>query len=398
MGATTRARITDSDKEQARSMIREAFAMAGLVSGGKYVCPACQRVHSKKGTLSVRDRGTWKCFSSDEGGDAISLIQDTFGYTFPQAVNTLLGRPVDGQEAPPKPKKRDLPPPPEETRPASVVDPEVYGAVLQFSGQEGRDAAADYYGYWHISREAVMESGAAVVLDTRAMERELVKRFGMERLHQCGLVVKTQKGKDYFLVNRDYPVIEPHITPRGLVVGMQFRPSVAQRAKVEAHKRYVAAKERGDTSVPEAKYVPKFMSLSGIDADMSLVGFGLRRLWDAPPNTIVRVVEGFKDYLAARTMGHEAFGIPGVSAVLSENVVNLLRPHRIAVALDGDDAGAAARDKWVEMLRERGVRARSLDMPPSMDVADILVKRHADSGCTDEVCTDFRGSDPGLAA
>lgn len=396
MSAQARTRITDSDKEQARTMIREAFAMAGLVSGGKYVCPACQRVHTKKGTLSVRDRGTWKCFSSDNGGDSISLVQETFGYTFPQAVNALLGRPVDGEE-PPKPKVRDLPPV-EETRPQSVIDPEVYAAVLQFSGQEGRDAAAEYYGYWHISPEAVYESGASMVLDTRAMEKALVERFGMERLHKCGVVVKTQKGKDYFLVNRDYPVIEPHITPAGHVVGMQFRPSVKQREKVEAHKRWAAAKERGDTSVPEAKYVPKFMSLSGIDANASLIGFGLRRLWETPPNTIFRVVEGFKDYLAARTMGHEAFGIPGTSAVLSENVVNLLKRHRIAVALDGDEAGTAARERWVELLREKGVAARSMPMPAGCDVADILVKRYADRGCDDEVCSSWRADHPGVAA
>src|SRR5699024_10144419 len=121
-------RLSDEDIALARTMIREAFALAGLVSGGKFVCPACQRLHSKKSTLSVRDRGTWKCFSSDEGGDAISLVQDAFGYNFPQAVNALLGRPVDGQE-PPKPKVRDLPPV-QESRPTSVVDPEVYGAVL----------------------------------------------------------------------------------------------------------------------------------------------------------------------------------------------------------------------------------------------------------------------------
>lgn len=396
MSAPARTRITDDDKDQARTMIGEAFAMAGLISGGKYVCPACQRVHSKKGTLSVRDRGTWKCFSSDNGGDAISLVQETFGYTFPQAVNALLGRPVDGAE-PPKPKVRNLPPV-EEARPTSEIDSEVYSAVLQFSGQDGVEAAAQYYGYWHISPEAVYESGACMVLDTRALEAALTERFGMERLHKCGLVVKTPKGKDYFLVNRDYPVIEPHITPAGRVVGMQFRPSEKQREKVEAHKKWAAAKERGDTSVPEAKYVPKFMSLSGIDADESLVGFGLRRLWEAPPATVFRVVEGFKDYLAARTMGHEAFGIPGTSAVLSDNVVNLLKRHRIAVALDGDEAGEAARERWVALLREKGVATRPLPMPPGYDVADILVERHAKRGCADEVCSNWRGTRPGNAA
>lgn len=375
MGAPTRTRISDDDIAQARTEIQQAFAIAGLISGNKFVCPACQKVHSKKSTLSVRDKGTWKCFASDEGGDAISLMQETFDYTFPQAVNALLGRPVDG-EAPPKPKVRKIPEV-QESRPSSVVDPEVYGAILEFAGEEGRKAACEYYGRWFINPDAVLESRAATVLDTTAMEKALIARFGMERLHACGLVVKTQKtGKDYFLLNRDYPVVEPHITPAGHVVGMQFRPSDEQLKKIDAHKAWTAAKERGDTSVPEAKYVPKFMSLSGVDADKSLLGFGLQRLWQAPPGTIFRIVEGFKDYLAARTMGHEAFGIPGTSATLSEPVLQLLRKHRIFVALDGDPAGVEAQQKWVADLREKGVKARPLPMPEGMDVADILIARH----------------------
>lgn len=395
MSTVTTKRLSDEDIALARTMIREAFALAGLVSGGKFVCPACQRLHSKKSTLSVRDRGTWKCFSSDEGGDAISLVQDAFGYNFPQAVNSLLGRPVDGQE-PPKPKVRDLPPV-QESRPTSVVDPEVYGAVLQFAGPEGQRAAADYYAYWHISPEVVRESGAIQILDPAALEKHLVDRFGMDRLHECGLVVKTQKGRDYFLLNRDYPVVEPHITPRGYVVGMQFRPFGKQREKVEAHARWVAAKDRGDMSVPKVDYVPKFMSLSGVSASESLIGFGLQRVWSAPPNTIIRVVEGFKDYLAARTMGHEAFGIPGTSSILSDRVIELLRPHRIAVALDGDESGDKARDEWVQSLRDHGIRARALPMPEGQDVADILVARHAARGCTDTACADWRAANAAAA-
>lgn len=379
-------RISEGDIEEARTRIREAFAHAGLVSGSSFICPACQKVHSKKGTLSVRNNGRWKCFASDEGGDAISLMQDSFGYTFPQAVNALLGRDIGPGAKAPKPVPKNLPEVAEE-RPRSKVDPEVYQAVLEFSGDAGREAAAEYYGAWHISRDAVLESRASVVLDPRAMEKALMERFGIDRLRACGLVVKTRKGKDYFLVNKDYPVIEPHITPRGFVVGMQFRPSGEQLEKVEAHKRYVAAKEAGDSSIPKVDYVPKFMSLSGVDANESLIGFGLQRLAAAPPHTIVRVVEGFKDYLAARTMGHEAFGIAGTSAVIAPQVLQILARHRLEVALDGDEAGVKARDARVEAFHSMKIRARPLDMPPGYDVADILVRLHANRGCTCAACT-----------
>lgn len=324
-------------------------------------------VGPRQGDVEVLRNGRrWRCHQSDAG---VLQLHVPAGRQRPSG-------PAGRRGSSPKPKVRNIPEV-QETRPASVVDPEVYGAILEIAGEEGRRAACEYYGRWYISADAVLESRAAVVLDTAAMEKDLVARFGMERLHACGLVVKTQKsGKDYFLLNRDYPVVEPHITPAGKVVGMQFRPSNEQLKKVEAHKAWTAAKERGDTSVPEAKYVPKFMSLSGVDADQSLIGFGLHRLWQAPPGTIFRVVEGFKDYLAARTMGHEAFGIPGTSSTLSEPVLQLLRKHRIAVALDGDAAGVEAQNKWVAQLREKGVKARPMPMPEGMDVADILVARH----------------------
>lgn len=370
-------RITEDDKAQAKTMIREAFAHAGLIQGNDYVCPACMKAHSKKGTLSIRERGTWKCFSSDEGGDAISVIQEAFGFNFPKAVNFLLGRDDDEEEAPkPKPLPEKLPEI-QPDRPDSEIDPEVYRALLEYSGDAGREAAAEYFGHWYISREAVLESEASVVLDTKAMEHDMTERFGIQRLKDCGLVVETKYG-NYFLCNKEYPVIEPHITPKGMVVGMQFRASHEQRKKVDAHEEYKKAKERGDTSVPEAKYVPKFLSLSGIDNDQSLIGFGLGRIWQAPPNTIIRVVEGFKDYLAARTMGHEAFGIPGTSSNIGPKVMDLLRPHRIAVALDGDEAGMKAQEELVGRFHSAQVRAKALPMPDGMDVTDILVKRHTD--------------------
>lgn len=380
--------ITDADREEARTKIREAFAHAGLIQGGSFVCPSCNKVHRQKSTLSVRDIGTWKCFSSNAGGDAISLVQDRLGMRFPDAVNLLLGR-ATSTAATPKPVPANLPPI-SDARPTSVVDPEVYAEVLEFSGSEGRKAAADYYGFWHIAPEAVAESRASRVLDCKKLEQHLVSTFGMDRLKNCGLVVETKSKKDYFLLNSDYPVIEPHLSPAGKVLGMQFRPSERQREKIEAHNRYAAAKERGDHTVPEAKYVPKFLSLSGIDPQGSLVGFGLPRLWYLQPGSYVRIVEGFKDYLAARTLGHDAYAMAGTSAARSDRVLEVLKRFRVLVAMDGDEAGRAAQEDLVDYYRDHGVHAAPMPMPDGMDVADILVSRYAERGCTDEVCTHWR--------
>lgn len=373
-----RGRISDEDRELAKTKIAEAFALAGFVEGSDFVCPTCRKVHKSRGTMKVRPTG-WYCYSAGEGGDSISLLQEHLGMSFPEAVNTLLGRQAntDGGE-PRKPKRKIRLPSLEPARATSIVDPEVYLAALTFSGEEGRKAAAEYYGQWHIAPGPVRESGAVLVPNMPALHAAMVERFGMDRLKKCGLVTTTRKGRDFWLLNDEYPVIEPHWTPSGKLVGMQFRPSYAQLEKVKAHARWAAAKASGDTtSVPEAKYVPKFLSLAGVNPEESLIGCGLYRLARLPEGSTVVIVEGFKDLLAARTMGQEAYGIPGTASALPDRVLALLRRHNVLVALDGDEAGRAAVEKLLERLHEAGIRAQAALMPDGMDVADILARKAA---------------------
>lgn len=370
-----RGRISDADREAAKEKVAEAFALCGLVEGANFVCPACGKVHKSKGTMKVRPSSGWYCYSAGEGGDSIGLVQDYMGLTFPKAVNLLLGRDTQSDGAP-KPVKKVKLPELDPVQATSVVDPEVYGMLLHGCGEAGRQAAADYYGQWCIDPRAVHESGAAVVRDVPRMQEGMIQKFGLERLKGCGLITETRTGKDFWLVNAEYPVIEPHLTPKGFVVGLQFRPSPQQLERVKAHQRWAAAKEQGDTSVPKAKYVPKFLSLAGVNPEESLVGCGLYRLARLPAGSTVMIVEGFKDTLAARSMGKEALGIPGTSSRIPDRVVDLLRSHVVQVALDGDEAGIAGQEKVVARLSEAGVAARAVPMPPGKDVTDILMDRH----------------------
>jgi acyl-CoA synthetase (AMP-forming)/AMP-acid ligase II len=66
----------------------------------------------------------------------------------------------------------------------------------------------------------------------------LLERFGRQRLIACGVLTVDKNGKDFFLFNDDYPVIEVHASPAGHVVGMQFRPSPKRMLKVKAHKEW----------------------------------------------------------------------------------------------------------------------------------------------------------------
>ncbi|RJL23967.1 toprim domain-containing protein [Bailinhaonella thermotolerans] len=393
--------FTQEELSQARGKIAEAFAEAGLSAGGALTCPVHGKVHRGK-TLKVDPAaGTWRCYSSGEGGNAVDLLMRGCGLTFVEAVNVLLGRPAGPRtRARPATPVPDLPPVQNFT---CAIDPEVYDAVRRACGQTGIQAAVRYYGAWHIAPHAVREAGATVAVNAAALQQLLVSRFGMARLKRCGLVVETGSGRDLWLLSGKYPVIEPHLTPAGRTAGMQFRPAGAQLQRVRAHERASKqarqARERGERPPADIpRYQPKFLSLAGINPAESLIGCGLPRISRLPPDSTVIVVEGFKDVLAARTMGKEAFGLPGTNAVISDRVADVLRPHRLLVALDGDEAGQDAIDQVVATLREHGVRAEPAPSAAPMDATDVLVGRHARLGCRCPACQEWLSSyEPGAA-
>ena len=411
--AATRASarsFSDEDRTSARQQARKAFAIAGLITGdGKGVCPVC----GERRAFKLFDDG-WKCFKEHRHPgthpDAIQILVDR-GYTFPDAVNALLDRPVRdvvlrerAQRAPEivanvEPEFR------------AVVDSEVYEALMG-SAHASVEEAQRFYGAWHIAPQAVIEAGARYVTDAAALSAEMIERFGARRLVAAGLIAPSDpeapEQGGFWLVNANYPVVEPHVTPTGRVVGMQFRASPATAKRVAA---YPAAKERHERARAawiaagrdEAsftrrapRYEPKFLSLRGAGTD-SLVGCGLWRVGRLTTATQIYVVEGFKDLLAARTMGREAYAIPGVSGTIPEKVLAYFakKGHTLRVCLDGDEAGRQGTRKVLETLAGAGLRADVKDdLPEGMDVTDVLVSRHAARGCPCATCRAWRARHP----
>lgn len=361
-------RYTEAELEEARRQVDRAFALLGLVDGKNARCPECGT--SKKGKVALRnDKGYWKCHKCDAWGSPIKLLEAN-GYSFPDAVAALLGRPVRGKVE--KPTKLVMPQADRSFR--STVDPDVYRTILDAGTFTG---AARYYSAWHIAPDAVRKTGAVRVDDVDALKIRLTEKFGRARLVAAGVIKpaeETANGVDVWLISDKYPVVEPHRMPDGTTVGMQFRPSETQLRKIEAHKR------------GEGPYVPKFLSLRGAGPD-GLVGCGLDLLGGEPKT--VYLVEGFKDLLAVMTMGGSAYALPGAGANIPEVALAELAKHRLIVALDADEAGEAGARRVIGLLKEAGVRDVDVkrDMPAGMDACDILVARHARAGCTCPACT-----------
>ena len=402
--------FSDADREAARRLLRVGFAAAQLLVENRPICPACGE--NRRGKVKLKEDATnpyWKCFRCGAFADVFHAME-LRGIKFVDAMRILLGR---GGSIDPRALRAIADSVEAAVSFVATVDVEVYNLVHQRSDLA---AAQRYYASWHISADAVAEAGSRVVLDPKGLERELLELFGRDRLLESGVMMIDKNGKDLFLFSADYPVIEPHLSPNGHVVGMQFRPSPRQLAKVQAHKAWkkrwgghvdndgntVEAKEAwkaayvadADAAGEYAPYIAPFMSIRGAGPD-SLVGCGIARIAALPAGSKVYVVEGFKDLMAARTLGVEAYAIPGTGVMPSAKVCQLLVRHQMLVMLDGDEAGAKGRAALLEHFATMKVPAvERPDLRPGMDVADILVERNAHTGCDCATCMAWRDDHP----
>jgi hypothetical protein len=360
-----------------RAQMPAALAIEGLVVDGRPVCPKCGT--NARGKTKVFPDGGLHCHKCGHHvANAIDLLVER-GWSIKDAIRALSG----DQSVVPEDRR-------EAARSRVVVaesfvahpDVEVYEAVLELGST---DAAVQFYSRWHISADAVRENRAVLIEDPRALATELVSRFGPERLVACGLA--SEKGA--LLVDQRYPVIEPHLLPRSGAPcsAMQFRASSDTERRIAEHKAYKEAKEAAEADGrtyrgPKAEYVPKFMSLRGASI-AARCGFGLPRLAQVADEVAVGgrrrtvyLVEGFKDLLAARTLGVESYGLAGAGLLPVRAVCELLgRVGPIAVALDGDAAGDEGRQRLLAHLQSHGVQAYAKAPPEGMDMTDVLVSK-----------------------
>lgn len=412
----TTTQAPDERLLNARRQMPVALALEGFVVDGRPACPDCHR--ADKGRNKIFADGGFKCHGCAyycanaldlltrprvrsratnriigtleqttptfvrvkvdrdrfEEHNAASVTVEGGRWSFKDALDALSGGEVrhpDGAV----PEIPALEVKPEFT---ATPNPELYASVLELGSVE---AAVEFYGRWHISPATVEASRAVRIVDQRRLLRELNARFGPDALVKAGLA--TDEG--YLLVNQRYPVIEPHLLPDGRVAGMQFRGSEETERLVAAHKAYKAAKDaaeaRGERFDGEkVKHVPKFMSLNGA-SPASRCGFNLPQVAAAAEHGTVKtvwLVEGFKDVLAGAELGMLCYGLPGAGLLPVRAVCQLLASFPdVRVALDGDAAGAAGRQRLLKHLARFGVTGKEHPPPAGMDITDVLVTKRA---------------------
>jgi hypothetical protein len=371
------------------------MALCGLAEGEHLTCPWCGTAKPKKVKL-VADKRYIKCFKCGEFRGAIKMVQELLAVSFPVAVDLLNGKVPRGDGEQGEHRAKRLAEMAE--RAANLAQNSfkaqmtgetvaVYNAVLS-SENVSLVEAQRYYATWHISAEAVATVGFVYITEPAKLAHELVERFGADTVIASGIAVPLASGERdllglglRFMFSRNYPVVEPQIGPIGNCMSMQFRPSMAQKAKVDAHKR------------GEGEYVPPFMSLRGAGPD-HLVGIGLDYLCTLDPCR-VDIVEGAKDVAADLTLGNAAFGMPGTGVLPPpRSVAALVRAgHSLRICMDGDDAGRASQQKVYDHLVAQGFPKERITihvMPDGLDVTDILVRREASRGCACATCQAWR--------
>ncbi len=372
-------RLADAEVELAKANITMAFTLAGLNAGDALICPSCSTSKPKK--VVARDH-YWKCFRCGEFGSGIELVKTRCDVGFRDAVLLINGKvePASvGATAPDPEMLKRLAAQVASQSFTARLDGEtvaVYNAVLN-SKHVSVERAVQAWGTWHIDPMVVAEQRSVFITDPQALGSELLAEFGADLLVDSGIAVrldeKQAKIRDLhgagirFMFSAHYPIVEPCLGKTGDAMELKFRAWGKQRDRIAAHK------------AGKGPYVPAMLSLKGA-TPAHLVGYGLERLGQIEPTTVY-VVEGFKDVLASRTMGAEAFGLPGTGVLPPEKVVRFLNAtgHTLLVALDGDEAGVEARAKVIEHFKALGFPADRLrektDMPAGMDVADILAAR-----------------------
>lgn len=376
--------------------------------GRRFGCPLCGTELSKKKTVIRTDGGITchKCGSSLSTGNMWGTVQrlaELFGQG-PLEKGAMLSilRGVDPTGERGK-FVVEMPPTPD-PEPETFVDTEVLTKLISYADEE---AGIAYWRRVHIDPKVAKAFGAVRITSPwRKVWQALDDEFGEERLTRAGLCKRVEDGDLWTVPGGkitprggqfapDYPVLQVYRNADGDPVGLEVRGGEYVEGLVRRHdeyKREMAAWEEagGIGAEPEkVRWTPKTRNLIG-NATGSRPGFGLDVVSKFPPQRVIWLVEGYKDALAAGSLGRPAIGIAGAKAGISDEALEVLSGRRVAVVFDADDAGREGGAMVSETLRRAGIElVPHPRWPDGRDVADQLAAMHLGG---DLVCADGCGT------
>jgi DNA primase len=312
------------------------------------LCPIPAHAHSGRGhpSLSVDlTRGLFHCFSRDEGGDAIRFYELMHEVKFSRAVLELArelglagrsrrsGRSLALRAAPDDATATGQ----EELEPLA---PERVSAIcetfLAACRVEDQTEGINYLERRGIDGETARRAG--VVYFPRRAYRRVMRRmqaaFAPEELQRSGL----------FNARR-------HLT--------FYRHRLLFPFRVEGRAVYLQARTTA------AGVEPRWHNMRGAVPSL----YNVDALAELKSGSVVYLVEGFTDTLTLLAHGFAAVGLVGAGGLRAEWLAPLGR-FRVVAALDPDEAGQRAANRYEELFAARGLLLARLTLPA--DVNDFF--------------------------
>lgn len=353
--------------QDAKDRIRQAIDIVDLVGSyiplrrqGRNFVGLCPWHDDSRPSLQVNpDRGSWKCWVCNIGGDIFSFVMQREGVTFPEALQMLADR--AGVALSPRGGIKTKPGDPNDKR---TLYEAMAWAESQFRdflrGSPDADAARKYLADRKLSPQSLdlFHLGFCPNSWQWLIDRARSTPFSIAVLSAVGLVNQkegTNHYYDFFRGRVIFPIRD--VQSRPIAFGARVLPEFA----TDNTGKYINTRETRLFSKSEHVYA-------------------LDRARDAISKAgNVIVVEGYMDVI----MCHQ-HGINNVVAVLGTALgpkhITLLRRYadRITLLLDGDKAGQRRTNEVLELFVAGEVDLRIATLPDELDPCEFLEERPAE--------------------
>lgn len=292
------------------------------------------------------ERGSYYCFSTNQGGDIFTFIEKMEGTTFPETLKLLAER-----AGVVLPERRERTQGRDDSRLAEAVSraARFYEAKLR-----EHEAPRAYLARRGVSAESLAAWGIGYAPDgwRTLLEALLAEGFSQKELLEAGLV-KEADGKPGTVYDRfRNRVMFPLRDPSGKTVGFTGRTLAADESA-----KYLNS--------PETALYKKSRILYGLDLAKQAIrerGF-------------IIVVEGQMDLVMSRQAGFpNTIALSGTA--FTEEQLSLIRRYtdNVMLALDSDRAGFAASLKSALLAIRAGLRVKALTLSKGKDPADLILE------------------------
>lgn len=348
--------------------VREATDLVDLISevtkvkrSGRSFMAVCPFHEEKTPSMSIdRVRGLYHCFGCGKGGDVFTFVQETQGFDFGEAIESLAGKAgITLIQDPDEARKRG--------RRTSAVEAirrsiDVYHTRLKKSPEAGparaylrnRGYGVDLIDEWRLGFAGLDWDTLTKSLKTGGIDDKAMIDGGLSRRGRHGLY-------DVFRGRLMFPIHDL----RGDPVGFGGR-------KIDEI-------DPKSTNNPDAKYVNSADSPVYRKANLL---FGLDRARKAiGTDGQAVVVEGYTDVIAMHQAGIET-AVATCGTALGDGHFDLLRrfTEKVVLAFDSDEAGsrAALRGDELESPFRLDLDLRVAVMPDGLDPADLVQEERSD--------------------